>query len=98
MSSAASSLILLFLKSKVISVTVLCKALAILIAPADCKLLLANKTSLSLGLQDKTFLISSAASSLILLPLKSNQIRVTVFCKAFAILIAPADCKPFPPK
>jgi len=40
--------------------------------------------------------MSSDASSLILLLEILNTVRLEVFCKAFAILIAPVDCKLFP--
>jgi len=73
-----------------------CKAFATLITPADCKLFLLRLRTLKFVLCDRTAAISSAASSVILLLLKYSLVSDEICCKAFPILIKPADCKLFP--
>ena len=99
--AVSSILILLFETSIFVRVRVLglfSKAFAILMMPVAFKLLPLKFSFCSLLLCDNTVAMSSAASSLALLPAISNSVRVEVLHKPFAIFIAPAACKLFPPR
>ena len=97
-SSAASLVILLFPRNSSRKVETFCKLRAILITPSDCKLFPWRSSTVRLVVCDKTAATSSAASVVILLFLRNSSCKIEIFCKLFAILITPSDCKLFPLK